>query len=83
MDYGPDKDSGAVITVETLLHCVCILCVCMCVWVGGSTGVAIAPLAAVSPELDGCRSKMCVGRHQGHPVDKKRTTCKNCRRLEL
>lgn len=34
-DYGPDKDSVAVITVQTPLHCVCM---CVCTDVCGSGG---------------------------------------------
>lgn len=74
-------------SANTAALCVYFVCVSVrvsvCVWVGGSTVVAIAPLAAVSPEPDDCRSKMCVGRHQGHPVHKKGAACKNCRRLEF
>ena len=57
-DYGPDKDSVAVITVQTPLHCVC-MCVCTDVCVDrGAEGIAL--LAAVSEEPHYCMRSMCV-----------------------
>lgn len=55
-DYGADKDSVAVITVQTLQHCVCmreLRC--------GSGAEGIALLAAVSQGPEHCKKRICVG----------------------